>query len=204
MSSFIGHSLPAISLYFSASPPHQPLVYRSNYRWLWLIWLVLVAWNPDIDHFVPSLHASAHQGLRITHSIVASLILPCSTILVLRLLKVRGRKLGFLAAQLIFAALSHLAFDVLTGSMRLPLLYPFSLSTFKLSFGLLPSAGKINLENYYFYRNLFIEMGVLLPLFSSIHLITHRSKAIPKHNVAIALLLTCSIGFIVWASMLSR
>lgn len=204
MSSFIGHSLPAISLYFSARPLRQPLVYRSNYRWLWLIWLVLVAWNPDIDHFVPSLHASAHQGLRITHSIFASLILPCSTILVLRLLKLRGRELGFLAAQLVFAALSHLALDVLTGAMRLPLLYPFSLSTFKLPFGLLPSAGKINLENYYFYRNLLIEMGILLPLFSSIHLITHRFRGKPKRTVIVALLLTCSLGFMVWASMLSR
>ncbi|MBW4473084.1 MAG: metal-dependent hydrolase [Stenomitos rutilans HA7619-LM2] len=204
MSSFIGHSIPAISLYFSAKSLYQLSIYRSNYRWLWLIWLVLIAWTPDLDHFVPSLHASAHQGLRITHSIFGSLLLPCYTILILISLRIRGRKLAILSAQLVLAALSHLVFDMLTGSMRLPLLYPFSLYTFKLPFGLLPSAGSINFSNYYFYRNLLIEMGILLPIFFSIHLLLHQPLFRHKYKATIALSLICSLCFMVWAAMLSR
>jgi inner membrane protein len=197
MSSFIGHSLPALSLHFSRQQQHQSSIYSSKYRNLWLIWLILVAWLPDIDHFVPALHASAHQGLRITHSIFVSLILPCCTVLILRLLKFKGRELGILSSQLILAALSHLVFDLLTGAMALPLLYPLSLQTYKLPFGLLPSAGRISLFNYYLYQNLFIEMGVLLPLFGGIHLMAHPPGNPAKKKIAIATLFGCSLYFMV-------
>ncbi|NEO85783.1 MAG: hypothetical protein F6J87_16255 [Spirulina sp. SIO3F2] len=58
--------------------------------------------------------------------------------------------------------------DLLVGVTALPLFWPFDAHRFKLPFGLLPSAGKISLSNPYFYSNLKIELGVLLPLSLSV------------------------------------
>jgi hypothetical protein len=203
MSSFIGHSLPALSVYFSG-PHFRPNSPTLKHRGLWFLTLIMVAWAPDIDHFVPALNAASHQGLRITHSLVACLILPICVILMLRLQRLKRAELGFLASQVLLVALSHLGLDMLTGAMSLPLLYPFSQQLFKLPFGLLPSAGKISFSNYYLYRNLVIELGVLLPLFASIHLMAHARKSLSKKQFMMVFLLSCSVGFMVWAASLSR
>lgn len=63
------------------------------------------------------------------------------------------------------AGLSHLILDLSVGVTPLPLLLPLVKISFKLPFGILPSAGRVDLQNYYFYRNLWLEMGVLLPVF---------------------------------------
>ena len=85
-------------------------------------------------------------------------------------------------------------------------LYPFSVEAFRLPFGILPSAGKIDVKNYYFWRNLFLELGVLLPLLISwcIHVWTpleFRSEGNGKMRtgvkwVAIALCIALSSTFI--------
>jgi inner membrane protein len=204
MSSFIGHSIPAIGLYLSRQSSQQLVALYPRQRWFWLLWLVLVAWAPDIDHFVPALHASAHQGLRVTHSFVFCLLLPGCTILGLKLLQLKRQELRFCSAQLLLAALSHLLLDMLTGAMKLPLFYPLSQQTFRLPFGLLPSAGSINITNYFFYRNLLIELGVLLPLLGWVYWESHGFPLNVRSKSAIALLLGCSFGFTLWAVSLSR
>src|SRR5262245_5083015 len=75
MSSFLSHSLAAHSLASSA---------RKNFaspseRLSWAVWSIALASAPDIDYLIPALNSSAHHGLRITHSIAYSLILPLCT-----------------------------------------------------------------------------------------------------------------------------
>ncbi|MFO1253312.1 MAG: metal-dependent hydrolase [Inhella sp.] len=65
---------------------------------------------------------------------------------------------------LLCALLAHLLLDFLVGVHRNPLLWPFSPELLALDWGLLPSAGRLSLWNVYFWRNLAIELCVLLPL----------------------------------------
>ncbi len=200
MSSFIGHSLAALSTYIVKKPPTS-----SNKRRAWLGWLILVASAPDIDHVTRSLHLTyEHQDIRITHSILLSLILPIATILWLIFLGSRGHALIIRSQQVILAGLSHLVLDLLTGVNQLPLLWPFSSQTFKLPFGILPSAGLINPFNYFFYRNLLIEIGVLAPLVTLAYLISHEKNTTRTQQLRIGGLVVISICFMIWAFSLRR
>ena len=220
MSSFISHSLAAMGVYSFARPRQRSLCpAQSIGQKLWLGWLVAIASLPDIDYLIPALQSSAHQGARITHSIGVSLLLPVLTIVVLRVWGTRrqGRNAPMVQipiaqipmdriamVQLVGAGLSHLVLDLLVGVKPLPLLWPLSTHPFRLSFGILPSAGRLVLSNYYFYRNLVIEMGVLLPLFYGLHLIRQRAFRTLRQRVAIALLFLCSASFMYWAACLPR
>lgn len=200
MSSFIGHSLAAIST-FSVEKQSA----SSNTRRYWLAWLIIIASAPDIDHIIPALHLTfQYEDVRITHSILLSLVLPFGTILLLTLLGCKGRSLILRSQQVILAGLSHLVLDLLTGVNRLPLLWPFSTQTFKLSFGILPSAGQVNPLNYFLYRNLLIEIGVLAPLVYMAYLISDDKTTTRSQKVKIGGLLLISICFMLWAFSLSR
>ena len=213
MSSFLGHSLVASSIYWSA---HLSQRNSSRKRFLWFLWLIVVASAPDIDYLVAAWNSAANQGLRITHSILFSLILPSCTIVLLGFSGVRGRQLRSQSIQVIFAGLSHLVLDMLVGVTPLPLLWPIALQRFKLPFGILPSAGRLQLSNYYLYRNLWIEIGVLVPLLAAIFLLrrpgakTPLPKGIKKvaillwRPLAIALLLLVSTRFMYWGYSLPR
>jgi hypothetical protein len=199
MSSFIGHSLAALSTYSVGKQPTSP---KTRY---WLAWLIIIASAPDIDHIVRALHlTSHHEDIRITHSILLSLLLPFGTILLLTLLGCKGRFLIIRSQQAILAGLSHLVLDLLTGVNKLPLLWPFSTEIFKLPFGILPSAGKLNLLNYLLYRNFLIEMGVLAPLVYSAFLISYDKNTARVQKIRIGGLLLISLCFMIWASSLSR
>lgn len=201
MSSFIGHSLAALSTYSLEKPPLS-----TYFRKSWLLWLIIIASAPDIDHLVPFLHLTSysHPPIRITHSILVSLLLPFGTIILLSTLGYKGRSLRQRSQQAILAGLSHLMLDLLTGVNQLPLLWPFSFELFKLPFGILPSAGKLNFLNYFLYRNLLIEMGVLVPFFYGIYLTKlHTIATRPKRFLGSGLLLI-SICFMIWSLSLSR
>lgn len=199
MSSFIGHSLAALMTY---SVEKQ---YTSLKKMYWLGWLIIIASAPDIDHIVHSLRLSAnYQTIRITHSFAFSLLLPFATILVLALLGCKGHSLITRTQQVLLAGLSHLALDLLTGVNSLPLLWPLSTKTFKLSFGLLPSAGFLNLSNYYFYRNLLIELGVIVPLVYIAFLMNYDKTTSSYPKLRIGGLLLISICFMIWAFNLNR
>lgn len=158
MSSFVGHTLVALTLYL-APHPTPPLP-----RW-WAGALVVFALAPDVDYVVPALRPfAADQVVRLTHSIAGSVLLPTLTLLVLKLLRYQLPHWRLLCLQAYGAGLSHIVLDLLVGVTPLPLAWPLSWATFVLPFGLLPSAGHIALTNFYFYRNLVIEIGVLLPL----------------------------------------
>jgi inner membrane protein len=205
MSSFIGHSLAGATLYLTMTKSRlerqqdifQPKIF-------WAIWLVTIACIPDIDYLIPSLILE-HGGhrIRITHSFVGVSILPICTTIGLCLLGERGKTLRLRSLQSILAGLSHLLLDLLTGVLPLPLLYP-NLEVFRLPFGLLPSAGKIQLTNHLFYRNISIELGVLLPLSIGLILTIRDGKPFGKSASIAAIGLLISIYFMNWASRLSR
>ena len=140
---------------------------------------------------------------------MGALLLPGVTLLVLRvwLKSSGGSVLGsfkMMRIQLVLAGLSHLGLDLATGVAALPLLFPWHNRLFKLPFGVLPSAGRIQLDNYFLYRNLLIELGVLIPIAVSLLVLvrTCRSK---WATLAAATASLCVSGcFMVWAFTLSR
>lgn len=206
MSSFIGHSLAGLTTYtITRQLQSNRLSESRRFYWIWPIWLLVVASMPDIDYLIRVLRIQqADQTIRITHSLLGAILMPGCTILVLWLLGKRGKSFKFQSLQVILVGLSHLLLDMLTGVSALPLLYPFSLQTFKLPFGLLPSAGRIRLTNYFFYRNIFIELGVLIPLSISLLLSIRDSTRSGNRLLVIAAGLVVSLCFVIWAFSLSR
>jgi inner membrane protein len=206
MSSLIGHSLAGLT----AAAVGQKLQQNSPAYgcWqdrLWTIVLIAIASVPDIDYLIPALRLQqSDRTLRITHSVIGVLLLPTGITLLLWLCGSRGRSFKLKSIQLILTGLSHLLFDLLTGVFPEPLLYPFSTHTFRLPFGLLPSAGKIQLTNYLFYRNLSIELGVLLPLLISLYLSIGNPVKSYRRRLTIAICLLVSGYFMLWAASLSR
>ncbi|MBV6626221.1 MAG: metal-dependent hydrolase [Rivularia sp. (in: Bacteria)] len=201
MSSFIGHSLAGLTTYAVTQQSQK----SSHINWIWLIWLLVIASMPDIDYLVRALRIQeANQTLRISHSLLGGILMPGFTILGLWLLGIRGKSLKFRSLQVVLIGMSHLLLDLLTGVSALPLLYPFSLHPFKLPFGLLPSAGRIQLDNYFFYRNIFIELGILIPLSVSLLLSVRDSTKSRNRLLAIAVGFAVSICFTIWAFTLSR
>lgn len=131
-------------------------------------------------------------------------MLPICTIIWLTFFGCKGHILLLRSQQVILAGLSHLVLDLLTGVNKLPLLWPFSTESFKLSFGLLPSAGGINLFNYFLYRNLLIEVGVLIPLVIITYFINHFEINNRQKIITLIGLGLISICFMVWAFGLER
>ena len=210
MSSFLGHSVAAITVYvatesnillwFNCAKGKKNFLTNKKQSFLWLLWLIIIASVPDVDYVVEPWRSHNNQGLRITYSVLFSLIIPGLTIGILVIKGIRGKKLLLPSLQVILAGLSHLILDSLVGVTPLPLLFPITNVPFKLPFGILPSAGKIDLNNYYFYRNLKLEMGVLLPILSLILLWRDRFLNLPKNYLLKAFLTTllviCCIYFI--------
>lgn len=188
MSSFVANSLIAASIYGTKVQKTK----GKTFNFFWLISLIVLASFPDIDYVVPALHSSANQGLRITHSILFSLFCFTIAFIFLLLLKSRKNELKIYGLQAIYASFSHLVLDLLVGVTPLPLLFPFNSKKIKLPFGILPSAGKIDLTNSYLYRNLYLEMGVLLPLCLVLYLLNRRGINLVFRAIALLLLFLCS------------
>jgi inner membrane protein len=195
MSSFIGHSLIAITVFKFADKGNNK---RS--RIIWLSWLVICALFPDVDYVFIKLQSTHHNGIRITHSIAFSLLLPVITIIFL-LLK-RNKQIKVKSIQVILAGISHLVLDMLVGVTPLPLLFPLSNTAVKLPAGILPSAGAINLFNYYFYRNLIIELGIIAPI--CYLLFKANSNTLVLNRLKIAALLIIFLSCMLWSLSLNR
>lgn len=199
MSSFVGHSLAAYTL-FSLDRRERP---ATLWGAAWLAWLVVLASAPDIDYLVPALAAPAHQGRRITHSVALSAALPLFSVGVIccvRGLKSRRRLLSVCA---VLAGLSHLVLDYLVGVTPLPLLWPLDPAAFSSPVGILPSAGRIRLSNYYLYRNLLIEVGVLAPL-CYVARGLYLGELSSRDWARVLILLLAAGCFVAWSVSLSR
>jgi hypothetical protein len=199
MSSFLGHTLTAYTLFFLDQQKRPATLWK----WAWLGWLIVLASAPDIDYLVPALGSPAHRGTRITHSIAFSLALPLLGVGVLSATEDRKSQRRLLSVCAVLAGLSHLVLDFLVGVTPLPLFWPFSSATFASPLGILPSAGRVQLSNYYLYRNLLIEAGVLAPFYYVARDIYLRGIA-PRNKVTLLILLMIAGCFTVWSVSLSR
>ena len=199
MSSFFGHSLAAYTLASATRCRQGPATLKS----FWAGWLIVLASAPDIDYLIPALNSRSHHGLRITHSVAFSLALPLCTAVALYLAgrgRPRPKTLSVCAA---LAGLSHLVLDFLVGVTPLPLLWPFGAATVTSPAGILPSAGAVRLSNYYFYRNLVIEMGVLAPTLYVARGV-YRGEVGVQNRARVIVLLGIAGCFIAWSLSLSR
>ncbi|MGB8644003.1 MAG: metal-dependent hydrolase [Anaerolineae bacterium] len=219
MSSFAGHCLAGLTAY--VFPKRQ----SRGPAW-WGLALVGISSAPDIDYLIRGLRqdvlappdpvslalcnliqlcpASNGAPARITHSIIGVLVVPVAVMLLLWL---SGRFRGqwwTMSAQAAAAGLSHLLLDLMVDVSPMPLLWPFSYTLLKLPFGILPSAPLISLTNFYFYRNLLIELGVLLPIAFVIYWLRHRYNHSYRQTLFIGALSLVSLGFMAWGYTLVR
>lgn len=102
---------------------------------------------------------------RITHSVAFLLVAAVFVWLLLKAVFPFTTARAFVL--LVAAGCSHLLLDYLIGVHPLPLFWPVTTIGFTSPLGILPSAGKLNLSNPYFWRNLMIEAGVLGPIFAT-------------------------------------
>jgi inner membrane protein len=222
MSSFIGHSLAALTIHHIRKPSATTKIPS----W-WLATLIILASAPDIDYLVTSFRltgmapapdpvslwictwssatpAAGVQTIRITHSLVGSLLLPISSILLLALFAPAQPDRTIMSMQAVGAGLSHVLLDLLVGVTPTALFWPFSHTAIRLPFGILPSAGRIALTNAYLYRNLLIELGVLGPIWLGIYWLRYRYQRSFWHTSLLVILSVISVGCLLWAAQLQR
>lgn len=155
MSSVLAHVATGAAIFFAqrSRPPFRPSPGA--------VACVALAVLPDIDYLAWwLLHVQIEP--RLTHS-----LLFCGAAAVLAWLLARSRLAGLAPMgfpTLLMAAGSHLLLDYSVGVHALPLLWPLLPDGFVSPVGILPSAGRLALGNFYLWRNLLIEMALLLPL----------------------------------------
>ena len=74
---------------------------------------------------------------------------------------------------LLLATMSHALLDFLVGAHPVPLFWPVNAGV-TAPVGLLPSAGSLDPGNFYLWRNLLIELGVLGPTFALLVALVRR------------------------------
>lgn len=168
MSSIAGHTATGVAIFLACSPPHRPLP-----RWSVLPFVVLAV-CPDVDYFAVWLLGYAATP-RITHSLLFSM---AATLLVWNALK-RIAPLRLSGPALLAASISHPVLDLLVGAHPVPLLWPSGVAA-SIPVGVLPSAGALSLGNYYLWRNLIIELGILLPVLA---LIVGLRRHVPAYHI---------------------
>ena len=166
MSSFVAHALVGASCLVLARPrtfQHAlPLVLAAAFLGL----------SPDIDYIL-LWTTGWRPDPRITHSLAfVSLV----SLLLWSMVRVISTQLASYKLLLIFfvAAVSHLVLDALVGVTQNPIVWPFMAEGFSFPYGVLPSAGKPNPFNYYFWRNLLIELSIILPVLGFGYLLAHK------------------------------
>jgi inner membrane protein len=193
VSSIFAHAFAGVSIGIVDRSSQQS---RAKLRWL--LWLVSVSIAPDLDYAIAVFSPLNHGGLRITHSLLGVMLLPSLTICYCWW---RWRKIES-ARSILLAGVSHLVMDLLVGVTPLPLFWPAWNRTFRLPFGILPSAARLWPLGDLVYRNLTIEIGVLVPFFAGLYLLCQKSWQL--HWWTIAILWSCSGTCMYWASTLDR
>lgn len=154
MSSLVAHAATGAAIFFAQSsrPPFKTSVGAAA--------CVLLALLPDADYLAWWL-----LRLQIEPRITHSLLFCCASALGFWLIWRRLAKSTCPALTvLMLAACSHLVLDFIVGVHPLPLLWPLTSSAWASPFGVLPSAGRLALGNFYLWRNLLIEIGVVFPV----------------------------------------
>ncbi len=162
---------------------------------------VLLAVLPDIDYFAWWVLRIQIEP-RITHSLV---FCAASAVAAWALLRFFHGQEGGLPSilTLLLAACSHLALDYMVGVHTLPLLWPIGQTDFVAPFGVLPSAGRLDIGNFYLWRNLLIELGVVFPVLAALIAVGRRECARITSS-RILLILPVWVAFLCWSVSLQR
>ncbi|NPU95561.1 MAG: hypothetical protein HPY82_27010 [Gammaproteobacteria bacterium] len=167
MSSFLGHALIGISI--GSDERNSSFMKRT----ISLSFFAFLAISPDIDYLGIWLIGYEIEP-RYTHSIGFCLLVSFLSVFIYKIIISRNLCIP-VVMSIILAPLSHLALDYFVGVHESPFLWPIYSEKFCSSIGILPSAGRIDLQNIYFWRNLLIEMAILLPVAVCI-----KNRGIPK------------------------
>jgi inner membrane protein len=188
MSSLIGHLSAGAAVYFG-----QALPGIAQKRWALSVFMLLAV-LPDFDYFALWIFKVSAEP-RFTHSLM--FCLAASTLVWLCIpFREAGRKPAtFLALSL--ASCSHLLLDFLVGVHPVPILWPLPFPDIQSPIGLLPSAGHLSPTNYYLWRNLTIECGVLFPAFA--FLVAVRKFALTSVVKRGAVFLPVWLAFVAWS-----
>ena len=127
------------------------------------LFFVVLASSPDIDYLINYLRGES-MPIRYTHSIGYIFLVGLSSLFFRNMLL--KNFLRHIPIWLFFLApFSHLLLDFLVGVHGNPYFYPFSAEEIVSPIGILPSSGRIDLHNFYFWRNLGIELAIFIPTF---------------------------------------
>lgn len=190
MSSLLGHAAAGAAFYLA----NNRLGDRQAIRALPVF--IFLAVCPDLDYLSIWLF-HAVPAPRITHS--AAFGLATASLVWMSTARLRQNRLARLPfASLLAASLSHPILDLLVGAHPVPLLWPLPDPDLFLPFGVLPSAGRLSLGNYYLWRNLLIESVVLWPVLA---LVVALARRIPLRAMAIWALIAPPVWlvFAVWS-----
>lgn len=168
MSSFVVHALVGASCIILV----RPKLAKQTLPFVVLAGLLGI--SPDIDYLLLWL-AEWRPTPRITHSLVFVAAVSLLTWLFTKV--VFYGKANFRLLLVFFAAAaSHLVLDALVGTDIDPTFWPFSSEGLRSPIGLLPSAGKLDLYNFYFWRNLLIELGIIVPSLSFAYCLARKGE----------------------------
>lgn len=195
MSSFVGHALMGASIF--ANGRWRPQGQNAGVFGIG----VFLALCPDMDYMV--LWAVGH-GIepRYTHSLFFCLCVSLTALIVIPLIFRNLR--DTIPLGLFFAAsFSHVVLDLSVAVHPMPLFWPVIDKLVVLPHGVLPSAGQINPANYYLWRNLLIELGILVPIACFIAPVSRRAIINARVIVKISVFFLF-ISFMVWGYSLQR
>ena len=156
MSSIVGHALISSAIF------SRKQEIKSGSAAFMCIFFIGLGISQDMDYLVYWVFSYEIEP-RITHSIlfcfVIGLIASCVKKFVLK-----NTMISIPHGFFYMTSFSHLILDLLVGVHPMPLFWPVSLDVIKLPFGILPSAGHIDIKNIYIWRNIAIELGILIPV----------------------------------------
>jgi len=195
MSSIVGHTAVGAAIYLAGNRSCD-----RDVHWALPV-LVLLSVLPDVDYILNwGLHIGLHS--RVSHSLVFSLVVSglawyCSV--AIRRTTPHAPSLQ----AILLASLSHPVLDVLVGVHPLPLFWPLAQWAITSPVGLLPSAGGLSLFNYYLWRNLLIELGVLVPVLAALVSIV-RGTNVGAFMYNALVIFPAWLVFLFWSISLSR
>ncbi|TXH66816.1 MAG: metal-dependent hydrolase [Lysobacteraceae bacterium] len=169
MSSFLGHAAVGAATYLAR--------HRLNDRQALpaLPVCVLVAICADFD-YLGIWWFGAHAAARFTHALPFACIIAVVVWMMMRSLPwTSAARMPFVAW--LIAAASHPLLDLAVGAHPLPLFWPFTDSGVSSPIGVLPSAGRLDIANVYLWRNLLLEIGVLLPILASVVVVSREGAS---------------------------
>jgi inner membrane protein len=195
MSSFVGHALIGASI-------------LSNNRYMTISRMVIcsaigviLATSPDFDYIIYWL-SGYRSEIRYSHTLFYCLCVSGFTYMLLAY-SAKSMVEGINPLLFIITPMSHLVLDLFVSVHSLRLFWPFNNYPVEMPFGFMPSAGYLSITNYYLWRNLFIEMGILFPI--ALLIIPTSRKTILNGGIGIkAIIAMVFIIFLVWGLGLQR